>query len=74
MIWRFAGREGTAGHARQEPPVAEDSDRIDPYVWRVAVVIVLGSIMSILDTTIVNVALDTLHHNACTARSPTSSG
>ncbi|HLW96330.1 MAG TPA: MDR family MFS transporter [Solirubrobacteraceae bacterium] len=38
------------------------SDRIDPYVWRVAIVVVLGSIMSILDTTIVNVALDTLHH------------
>ncbi|MGH2852171.1 MAG: MFS transporter, partial [Solirubrobacteraceae bacterium] len=38
-----------------------DSTRIDPFVWRVAVVIVLGSIMSILDTTIVNVALDTLH-------------
>ncbi len=37
------------------------SDRIDPYVWRVAIVVVLGSIMSILDTTIVNVALETLH-------------
>ena len=41
--------------------MAETSERIDPYVWRVAVVVVLGSIMSILDTTIVNVALDTLH-------------
>ena len=39
----------------------DTSDRIDPYVWRVAVVVVLGSIMSILDTTIVNVALNTLH-------------
>jgi len=36
-------------------------ERIDPYVWRVAIVVVLGSIMSILDTTIVNVALQTLH-------------
>ncbi len=36
-------------------------DRIDPYVWRIAIVVVLGSIMSILDTTIVNVALQTLH-------------
>jgi EmrB/QacA subfamily drug resistance transporter len=35
-------------------------DRLNPYVWRIAPVIVLGSIMSILDTTIVNVALDTL--------------
>jgi EmrB/QacA subfamily drug resistance transporter len=29
-------------------------------VWRVAVVVILGAIMSVLDTTIVNVALDTL--------------
>ena len=36
------------------------TDRIDPHVWRIATVVVLGSIMSILDTTIVNVALDTL--------------
>jgi EmrB/QacA subfamily drug resistance transporter len=35
-------------------------DHLDPYVWRIAPVIVLGTIMSILDTTIVNVALDTL--------------
>ncbi len=37
-----------------------ESDRIDAYVWRISAVVVLGSIMSILDTTIVNVALDTL--------------
>jgi EmrB/QacA subfamily drug resistance transporter len=43
------------------PRVTDDSDRIDPFVWRVAIVVVLGSIMSILDTTIVNVALQTLH-------------
>jgi EmrB/QacA subfamily drug resistance transporter len=43
------------------PTPGTDSHHIDPFVWRVAVVIVLGSIMSILDTTIVNVALDTLH-------------
>ena len=40
---------------------SENESRLDPYVIRVAMVIVLGSIMSILDTTIVNVALDTLH-------------
>src|SRR3984957_9953880 len=39
----------------------EGRDRLDPYVWRIAIVVVLGSIMSILDTTIVNVALQTLH-------------
>ena len=39
---------------------ATSSDRIDAYVWRISAVVILGSIMSILDTTIVNVALDTL--------------
>ncbi|MFZ0043455.1 MAG: DHA2 family efflux MFS transporter permease subunit [Solirubrobacteraceae bacterium] len=37
-----------------------NTDRIDAYVWRISLVVILGSIMSILDTTIVNVALDTL--------------
>ena len=36
------------------------SGRIEAHVWRIASVVVLGSIMSILDTTIVNVALETL--------------
>ncbi|HYZ81706.1 MAG TPA: DHA2 family efflux MFS transporter permease subunit [Solirubrobacteraceae bacterium] len=37
-----------------------DSDRIDAWVWRISAVVIVGSIMSILDTTIVNVALRTL--------------
>jgi EmrB/QacA subfamily drug resistance transporter len=37
-----------------------NSDRIPPIVWRISSVVILGSIMSILDTTIVNVALETL--------------
>ncbi len=37
-----------------------DSGRIDAHVWRISMVVIVGSIMSILDTTIVNVALDTL--------------
>jgi EmrB/QacA subfamily drug resistance transporter len=36
------------------------TDRIEAHVWRIAFVVILGSIMSILDTTIVNVALETL--------------
>ncbi len=36
------------------------SERIEPYVWKIAGVVILGMIMSILDTTIVNVALRTL--------------
>jgi EmrB/QacA subfamily drug resistance transporter len=38
-------------------------DRIDRHVWEVAGVVVLGMLMSILDTTIVNVALRTLGHD-----------
>jgi len=40
--------------------MAAPEDRIDAYVWRISAVVIVGSIMSILDTTIVNVALDTL--------------
>jgi EmrB/QacA subfamily drug resistance transporter len=36
------------------------SDRIEPWVWRICGIVIVGSIMSILDTTIVNVALDRL--------------
>jgi MFS family permease len=36
------------------------TDRIERHVWIVAGVVILGMIMSILDTTIVNVALDRL--------------
>ncbi len=43
--------------AAAAPPT---DDHLNPYVKRIAPVIVLGTIMSILDTTIVNVALDTL--------------
>src|ERR1700684_3650748 len=39
-------------------PAADD--KIEPYVWKIAGVVILGMIMSILDTTIVNVALRTL--------------
>ncbi len=37
-----------------------DDDRIPRHVWVISAVVIVGSIMSILDTTIVNVALDTL--------------
>ena len=42
-----------------------DNNRIESHVWRISAVVIVGSIMSILDTTIVNVALfklaDDLH-------------
>jgi EmrB/QacA subfamily drug resistance transporter len=40
--------------------MAASPDRIDARVWRISLVVIVGAIMSILDTTIVNVALDTL--------------
>jgi EmrB/QacA subfamily drug resistance transporter len=40
--------------------MADQLDKIPPHVWRVSLVVVIGSIMSILDTTIVNVALATM--------------
>jgi len=40
--------------------VATGASKIESHVWRIAAVVVLGTIMSVLDTTIVNVALDTL--------------
>ncbi len=49
--------------SRPEMTAASDAaagDRIEPYVWKIAGVVILGMIMSILDTTIVNVALRTL--------------
>src|SRR3954464_12896457 len=42
-------------------PASED--RIDAHVWRISAVVIVGSIMSILDTTIVNLALDTLRRD-----------
>src|SRR3954453_15758761 len=36
------------------------TSRIEPHVWRIAIVVILGAVMSVLDTTIVNVALQTL--------------
>jgi EmrB/QacA subfamily drug resistance transporter len=40
--------------------VNEEADRIGRHIWSVAAVVLVGSVMSILDTTIVNVALATL--------------
>ena len=42
--------------------MTEQLDKIPAHVWRVSAVVVIGSIMSILDTTIVNVALATMSH------------
>jgi EmrB/QacA subfamily drug resistance transporter len=43
-----------------KPTLPPGPDRIEAHVWIVSGVVIVGMIMSILDTTIVNVALDTL--------------
>jgi EmrB/QacA subfamily drug resistance transporter len=48
------------GAARPAGQSAGSSDRLEPEVKAVAIVVVVGAIMSILDTTIVNVALESL--------------
>jgi EmrB/QacA subfamily drug resistance transporter len=45
---------------KEIPVMGEAGAAIESHVWRISAVVVLGSIMSILDTTIVNVALATL--------------
>jgi EmrB/QacA subfamily drug resistance transporter len=44
------------------PPTSEGSatDRVDPATWRIAGTVTLGGIMTNVDTTVVNVALDSL--------------
>jgi EmrB/QacA subfamily drug resistance transporter len=44
-------------------PSAARTSGLDPHVKRVAIVVILGAIMSVLDTTIVNVALHDLSHD-----------
>jgi EmrB/QacA subfamily drug resistance transporter len=44
----------------QTPHASVPAARIEPHVLRVAIVIILGAIMSVLDTTIINVALHDL--------------
>ncbi|MDE3070505.1 MAG: DHA2 family efflux MFS transporter permease subunit [Acidobacteriota bacterium] len=55
---RRTGRQTVSTHAHPTGPAL--TDRIEPHIWRIAGVLILGMVMSVLDTTIVNVALDTL--------------
>ena len=49
-----------AGGAPDSAPVSTGITGLDPHLKRLALVVVIGTIMSILDTTIVNVAIATL--------------
>src|SRR5947208_4044517 len=46
-----------------KPTMPAGPERIEADVWLISGVVILGMIMSILDTTIVNVALNTLSHD-----------
>jgi EmrB/QacA subfamily drug resistance transporter len=48
-------------------PTPADTDALDPHIKRIAIVVVLGMIASILDMTIVNVALDSLSRDLHTS-------
>src|SRR6476661_9733678 len=58
------GNGAVTGGAASSPARADGdpgrSDKIEAHVWIISGVVIVGMIMSILDTTIVNVALDTL--------------
>src|SRR5437588_873269 len=49
-----------SSNAQGSAATPEVGDKIEAHVWVVSGVVIVGMIMSILDTTIVNVALDTL--------------
>jgi EmrB/QacA subfamily drug resistance transporter len=51
-----------ATQSSPDAPVSYAAGHIPRHVWVICGVVILGMIMSILDTTIVNVALDTLSH------------
>jgi EmrB/QacA subfamily drug resistance transporter len=48
------------GDSVTNPTAPAASDKLDAGVWRVASVVILGAVMAILDTTVVNVALQAL--------------
>ena len=54
----------SGGNGNASPSSRQEAagDPISAHVWRISAVVMVGSIMSILDTTIVNVALATLSH------------
>ncbi len=65
MIRRDDRRAGHAAAATMDAPPVRPG--LGPAVWRVAVVVILGAIMSFLDATIVNVALRSLSLNLHTS-------
>jgi MFS family permease len=42
------------------PKSAEENDRLDPQIWKIVMVAVLGSLLAQLDATVVNVSLASL--------------
>ena len=62
-VSRIDQRIGDSGQNRRRTGSRHDDAGLDPALVRLSLVVILGAIMSILDTTIVNVAIDTLSHD-----------
>jgi MFS family permease len=45
------------------PEHTEDNDRLDPQIWKIVLVAILGSLLAQLDATVVNVSLASLAHD-----------
>jgi EmrB/QacA subfamily drug resistance transporter len=64
MLWYLTfWYQMTSGDDRMQASDSAAEVRIERHVWVISGVVILGMIMSILDTTIVNVALNTLSHD-----------
>src|SRR5277367_1107605 len=70
----------SAPPTRSSPPLSKipkDAERLDPLVWKVTSVAVIGSFLAQLDATVVNVSLSTLAvelHSSLTAIQWVTSG
>lgn len=51
-----------SGTHRDSPAKAQSDSRIDPRVWKVALVVSIGSFMAQMDSTLVNVSLSSIGH------------
>ncbi len=62
-VSRAGERSAENGNERGRSASRHHDSGLDPALVRLSLVVILGAIMSILDTTIVNVAIDTLAHD-----------
>lgn len=63
ILWRWIGAPLSAA----APAAGADKERLDPAFIKLAVILLVGVVMVVFDTTIVNVAIDTLAHDLHTS-------